>query len=186
MRGHAWDERATDSRKKDVPLLTVLFFILWIVFNGRFTWELAAFGAVIAPALAWFTRKFMLDSGSSRARRAFFRQLPALARYLWLLIKEVALANRAVLHLILSDRRVVQPKLSEFHTNLKTRSAQIMLADCITLTPGTITVSLENDRYLVHCLDEEFEDGLQNSAFEQRLLQMEKRAEEIAAGGKKK
>ncbi|HPA61444.1 MAG TPA: Na+/H+ antiporter subunit E [Clostridia bacterium] len=57
-----------------------------------------------------------------------------------------------------------------FHTKLQTKAARVALADCITLTPGTITVHLHEDEYLVHCLDESLEGGLVNSEFEKRLL----------------
>ena len=49
-----------------------------------------------------------------------------------------------------------------------------MLANSITLTPGTITVDTRDDRFLVHCLDKDFGDGLENSAMEKRILNVEK------------
>jgi len=77
------------------------------------------------------------------------------------------------MRMILSDKDIVVPKLAVFKTKLKTRAARVVLADCITLTPGTITVHLADDEYLVHCLDESMEDGLHDSAFERRLIKME-------------
>ena len=67
----------------------------------------------------------------------------------------------------------MQPKLASFKTKLSTRGARVMLADSITLTPGTITVSLQDDTYLVHCLDESMEDGLYDSSFEKHLHEIE-------------
>ena len=55
-----------------------------------------------------------------------------------------------------------------------------MLADSITLTPGTITCQLEGDRYLVHCLDAAMVDGLDNGVFVERLSQMEQKQEFMA------
>ena len=78
-----------------------------------------------------------------------------------------------MLKMIFSNRFVVQPKLAVFKTGLKTRSSRVILADCITLTPGTITVSLEKNSYVVHCLDDSFEEGLENSSFEKRLVELE-------------
>lgn len=49
----------------------------------------------------------------------------------------------------------------------------MMLADSITLTPGTITVSVENDRFCVHCLDRELAEGMEDSVFVGLLLEME-------------
>ncbi|NLX82332.1 MAG: Na+/H+ antiporter subunit E [Clostridiales bacterium] len=148
-------------------------FILWIVFNSQISWELIAFGAVISLALSFFIQRFVTPRFSLRKQLLLLQQLPGYARYVWLLIKEITLANYAVMRLILSDRDIVVPKLTTFRSQLKTQTARVILADCITLTPGTITVHLDEDEYLVHCLDESMEDGLINSEFEKRLLNKE-------------
>ena len=48
-----------------------------------------------------------------------------------------------------------------------------MLANSITLTPGTITVSLEGDTYCVHCLDKSMAEGIESSIFVQKLHRIE-------------
>ena len=50
-------------------------------------------------------------------------------------------------------------------TDLKTKTARVLLANSITLTPGTITVSLQDNVYTVHCLDKQFGEGLSDSTF---------------------
>ncbi len=154
-------------------MLTVVFFALWLIFNGRFTVELALFGLAISIGLTVFARRFMLENWSIRKELAILCRAPAFLRYCWLLVKEITVANEQVLKLILSERREVQPKLAKFKTKLASPVSRVILADCITLTPGTITVSLEDDTYVVHCLDEAFEDGLVDSSFEQRLHDIE-------------
>lgn len=154
-------------------LLTVVFFALWLIFNGRYTLEVALFGVAISLALTLFVRRFMLPGWSLRKEFSLVRKAPAFLRYCWLLVKEITLANEQVLRLILSDRQEVQPKLARFKTRLRSRAARVALADCITLTPGTITVSLEDDTYVVHCLDDSFEEGLHDSSFEKRLADIE-------------
>ena len=53
--------------------------------------------------------------------------------------------------------------------------ARIALANSITLTPGTITVSLENNEFLVHALNRNMAEGLQESLFERLLKRMERK-----------
>ena len=151
-------------------MVALALFFLWIVFNGKLNLEIFAFGLVISIFLSWFVQRFIAPGLSMRNQMKMLRQLPGYLRYAWLLIKEIILANFAVMRLILSDAVVVVPKLSIFKTKLSSRAARVVLADCITLTPGTITVNLNGDEYLVHCLDESMEDGLFNSEFEKRLL----------------
>lgn len=159
----------------------LLIFILWVIFNGRLTTEITIFGLLLSFALAYFVRRFVSPELTPKKQWEAARKIPSFLRYVWLLVVEIALANLAVLKLILVDKYVIEPKLATFHTQLKTRAARVILADCITLTPGTITVSLEEDEYLIHCLDASFENGVHNSEFEKRLLRLEGSVQEEVA-----
>lgn len=154
-------------------MTAIALFVLWIVFNGKLTWELAAFGAVISIALAWFVQVFIAPGFTLKKQMAAAKRTPQYFRYTWLLIIEIIKANFAVMRLILSDRDVISPKLASFRAQLKTQAARVALADSITLTPGTITVHLQEDLYLVHCLDESMEAGLIGSDFEKQLKKIE-------------
>ena len=67
----------------------------------------------------------------------------------------------------------MQPVLVTFHTDLKTPVGRAFLANAITLTPGTITVTLEEDEYMVHCLDEDLTEGINDSAFQEYIRRLE-------------
>lgn len=154
-------------------MIAVALFCLWLVFNGQVTWELIILGLLISSGLAWFVQKFIAPEFTLRRQFIFAKNFPAYLRFAWLLIKEITLANFAVMRLILTDKDVVVPKLATFRSKLDSKAAQVVLADCITLTPGTITVHMEDNDYLVHCLDEELEAGLIDSEFEKHLLRFE-------------
>ncbi len=62
----------------------------------------------------------------------------------------------------------------KFRTALKSRAARAALANSITLTPGTITVSLEGDEFLVHALTRKIAGKLEGSIFEKLLARMER------------
>ena len=140
----------------------VFYFLVWVVFNGQLTPEIAVFGLVIAAAIYAFTCRFM---DWSPAKDLFLlKKSVLLLRYLVLLVCEVFKANMALLP---------EPVLVHIHTNLRTDTARVLLANAITLTPGTITVSLDADVLTVHCLDRSLSEGLENSSFEQLLLKIE-------------
>ena len=54
------------------------------------------------------------------------------------------------------------------------RASKEALANAITLTPGTITVLLEDNSYTVHCLDESLAEGMNESVFLKRIEEIEK------------
>ena len=92
-----------------------------------------------------------------------------------MLIREIVKANFAVVRIILSQKEEIQPALVSFHSDLKTSVGKAFLANAITLTPGTITVTLEDSEYVVHCLDEELAVGMAESVFVERLTELEKK-----------
>jgi multicomponent Na+:H+ antiporter subunit E len=61
----------------------------------------------------------------------------------------------------------------DFQADMKTSMGQALLANAITLTPGTITVSLENTEYVVHCLDESLAEGMDTSVFVEMLSDLD-------------
>ncbi len=150
----------------------LLFFLIWVIFNGQLTWEIAAFGVVIAAVMYLFICKFM--GYKPEMDLILCRKLFLILQYVFVLVKEIVKANYAVIKMIMSSRYEIEPVIIRFRTDLKTTPARILLANSITLTPGTITVSLEGDEYVVHCLDKELAKGINSSIFVTLLRQLER------------
>lgn len=77
------------------------------------------------------------------------------------------------MHFVLTDREVVEPVIVEYRTRLKTGLGRVILANSITLTPGTITISLEEEKLVIHCLDRSMAEGMDDMIFEKLLVKME-------------
>lgn len=150
----------------------IIFFLLWVIFNGQLTLEIAAFGIVISAAMYIFLCKFM--NYSFRKDIVILKEAPYVVQYLFVLLWEIIKANMATIRFIMAKKNKNHPVLVSFQTNLRTRTAKTILANSITLTPGTITVSLEENRYVIHCLDQSFSEGLNESSFVRLLARMEK------------
>ena len=58
-----------------------------------------------------------------------------------------------------------EPVIVEFHSGLETELQNVLLANSITLTPGTYTLFQEGDHFVIHCLRREYADGMGDSAF---------------------
>lgn len=155
----------------------LIFFLLWIVFNGKITMEIILIGLIISAAMYAFMCRFM-DYGIKKDI-LFIKMLPLLFKYVAVLIWEIGKANLATIKLIISSRYIIEPVIVHFQTDLKTKAARVILANSITLTPGTITVSLEEDKLVVHCLDKDFSEGLNNSIFVRLLHKMEEMGEKV-------
>lgn len=149
----------------------IIFFLIWIIFNGQFTLEIAAFGIVIAGAMYWFICKFLdYKPGSDLV---LYKRLVLILHYVFVLLVEILKANGTVFQMIYSAKYRLEPAVVHFKTDLRTTFARVLLANSITLTPGTITVSLKDDEYVVHCLDKELAQGIDSSIFVKLLERIE-------------
>ena len=151
--------------------MLLLFFLVWIVFNGRITLEIALFGIAVSCAVFAFICRFM--DYSLRKELRFYKLAPAFVQYLYHLVKEIIAANLAVSRMILTRKEQMEPVIVHVHTDLKSETARVMLANSITLTPGTITVSMTENDLLVHCLDKSLSEGMEDSVFLRLLKKME-------------
>lgn len=151
------------------------FFLIWVIFNGQFTAEIAAFGVVIAGVMYWFLCKFF--NYSPRYDLFLLRKAPLLLQYMLTLVVEIVKANLAVFRLIYTAEYELEPAVVHFKTDLRSTFARVLLANSITLTPGTITVALTDNEFTVHCLDKELAEGISSSVFVKLLEKIEGQSE---------
>ena len=151
--------------------MAVLLFVLWIILNGKITLEIVLFGIVldvlVLLALSRLTNYRPKLDGKS------FRNLPLMAGYFCVLLWEILKANFKVFGIVLSPRQKNEPALVKVRIPLKEDWCRMLLANSITLTPGTITADVDGDVYTIHCLDRSMADGIGESRFVKLLRKME-------------
>jgi len=148
-----------------------LLFALWLILSGRITWDVCLVGAAVSGLLYVFLRVFL---GHTPGReRLIFRRGWYMLLYAFAILWEVLKANRAMLRIILNKRIPVHQSIVRVQVDLKTPFARVLLANSITLTPGTITVSADEDGYTVHCLSREMIDGIEDGRLVRLLRKME-------------
>lgn len=150
--------------------MAVMFFILWIILNGRITLEIVLFGIVIAVVFEWFAIKVFGRKAETDIR--IVKNLPILIHYILVLVVEIMKASVEVLKVAFSGRKKPEPYIFEFHSGFSDSFRNVLLANSITLTPGTYTVFLEGDRFVIHCLRKEYAEGMGDSRFVRILQKM--------------
>lgn len=140
--------------------VTFHYFALWafwLFLSGKFAALYVILGAFSAACVTFLTID-LLHTRETHAReeRASWRFLLIsgwrfLCYIFWLLFSIIK-ANLQVAYLVLHPKMPIQPGLLRFKTRLKSDLGHIVLANSITLTPGTITVDLKEGAYLVHAL----------------------------------
>lgn len=137
--------------------LTAVLVVLWLVLSGSYTLSgdhsilLVMTVVSLAATVGLAVRMRILD----RETVPLAPLLPLLTYWSWL-GREIVAANIAVIRLIMKPDVDIEPRLVRVPVDLRSGLARCVFANSITLTPGTVTVDIENDGFLVHALDNSF------------------------------
>lgn len=149
--------------------MAALTYIFWVVLNGKLTVEIAWLGFVVTVLAMIFLCKCC--DWSLKKEWKLYRSLPLAIAYAGVVLWEIVKANMALCRVVYHEKP--DPVVRTVQTKLKSRFARMILANSITLTPGTVTLSLKNDELIIHCLKPEMAEGLEDTVFERRLLKLE-------------
>ncbi|MBK1703600.1 Na+/H+ antiporter subunit E [Halochromatium glycolicum] len=130
------------------PLSTLALLGLWLLLQGSLAPDQVLLGAGLALAITAAAHPFW--PVRQRPRRPLL-----IARYLWRLAVDIVIANLRIAALILSPSRHPQPAFVELPLTLTEPFALYLLATTISLTPGSLSAELSDDRrlLLLHLLD---------------------------------
>jgi multicomponent Na+:H+ antiporter subunit E len=156
----------------------VVLFGFWIALSGRLEREFLALGALTTAAAVWFSHYQFRETHEGRYQGVphhtgwLLRTSAKFIFYLPWFVLEIVLANLHVTYLLLHPKMPIEPSLVEFDTSLKSEVAQVLLAQSITLTPGTVTVDATDGRFLVHCLSRQSREGLAEGGIQTKVGQV--------------
>lgn len=150
--------------------MPVVLFLLWLLLTGSLSPRSLLLGAALSLALAALFRPLRAKEAHSRFS---LRRVLLLLRYLLYLLGQIVLSAAQVTALIWSGKPR-EPRMVHFTPPLQSDSTRVLLANSITLTPGTITVEIEHGEFRVHALDASMAEGLAECGFVRRLTALEK------------
>ena len=148
-----------------LAVFTVLF-AFWLILSGHYDLFHIGSGVVCAALVTGFSAD-LLSLGGRETRLS----IPRFIAYLPWLLYQVVLANIHVVSLILAPSQI-RPQIVRFRTHLRSELARTTLGNSITLTPGTVTMDIEGDDFVVHALSDKVARGLMSGAMERRVAQV--------------
>ena len=148
----------------------LILLLLWLIFSGSVTVTNLLLGAAVSALVTLFCARYMGYDSARFYRRV--KKTPRLLRYLAVLLKEIVRECFLVIGMIWRGDRP-DSMLVRFRSTLKSEGLRVLVANSITLTPGTYTVRLEGSEYAVHALDESFQPGIEYNEFFQMARTME-------------
>lgn len=143
-------------------------YAIWVILSGKFDYFHLGCGLATIGLLIWLHRglePFRGDGGPAiRASR--------LAPYVLWLAKEMFMSAVHVAKVILRPDPQLDPRLIRFESEQPSLLNAVIFAHSITLTPGTITLDLEGDRYLVHALTPLTAQGVIEGSMARRVARL--------------
>lgn len=134
------------KNRKQYILLTLILFSFWVVLSGKLEVKYLTIGLITALTVSWIYQPFFCKPFSVSIFNLFI--------YLGWLLKELVKANIEVALLVLNPKMLISPRLITFKKEMSNPVAYLLLANSITLTPGTITVDVQDGFYTIHALTE--------------------------------
>lgn len=149
--------------------LFALFYAFWILMSGYFTPFLLGAGAASAAAVVWFAHRMDV---ADREGHPVHLGWSALGYWPWL-VKEILKSAIDVSKVILDPRLPASPTVVRFKPRQKTVVGLVTHANSITLTPGTLSVEVGLDRFVVHGLTRASANAAVDSEMDRRVERFE-------------
>ncbi|MEJ6949706.1 Na+/H+ antiporter subunit E [Natronospora cellulosivora (SeqCode)] len=133
--------------------MLIVLMIFWIILTGSLDWQQLLTGFLASLFIILFWGNFLI--GQRDGFRLSFKNIFLLILFLKDLMIDLVKANIEVAKIVLNPDLPISPGFIKFKLELEETSSQVLLANSITLTPGTLTVLLSHKDIIVHALTKE-------------------------------
>lgn len=152
-------------------LVFIILLLIWFILNGRFTLEVTLWGVPVVALVYFFMCKF--THFNFQKDKKFCRNFFLIIAYFCVLMKEIFISNINIIKVIFGPKGKTKPEIVQIHIDIKSEFLRTLVANSITLTPGTISIDVEGDLFTVYSLKREMIDGFENSTLVRLAKKME-------------
>jgi multicomponent Na+:H+ antiporter subunit E len=132
-----------------------VLFLLWLAFTTSFAPDELMVGVALSLLTAALTFDYFTQLGFAIMSP---KKIAYQVQYLFVFLVALVKSNFQMAKIVLTPSLPINPAIVEFETKLKSDSAKMVLANSITLTPGTFTVDVIDNKFYVHWLNAETSD----------------------------
>ena len=150
----------------------VVLFGFWMVLSGRTETKFIVYGLITALVTTWVTYPLLLVPNKDGSKRYFVFgvSIPKFIMYFFWLMWQLVLANIDVLLATTAQELDIDPKVVRFYFRADNPMASVVLANSITLTPGTVTINVTDDGlYEIHALTRGAAAGVLDGSMQKKV-----------------
>ncbi len=156
-----------------VILRFIILFGLWLVFSGRFDITHLSFGILSVFIIIFINYRLMkINLFPEREEPNIPVKLRRIPFFLLYMAWEIILASLQVTYLVIHPKLPIKPAMVTFRTKLPSAAAKVVLGNSITITPGTLTLDIERDTFIVHRIIPGSTGSLQNGMMQSRVMKL--------------
>jgi len=152
-------------------LLGLLLAAVWLLFSGLYKPVLLGLGVVSVLITLLITWRMNIVDATTHPIWAAIRYVPY---WPWLGI-EIIKSSFDVARRVLSPSMPISPTVVDFDSSQQTMVGRVVLANSITLTPGTVTLDVDGQRLRVHALSRDTIAALLEGEMDRRISRAEAR-----------
>lgn len=145
-------------------------FLFWFMLSGHTEVLLIVLGLLSTVLTIYLSKRMNIIDRESYPFHLSLRLLP----YWLFLAKEIIVANVDVIKRILKPGHSISPQIITLPVSQQTDLTKVIYANSITLTPGTVTLALSEDKLIVHALSKEGAEDLQTSRMAEAVAEIGK------------
>jgi len=125
-----------------------LLFIIWIALTNSFDWQELLVGGLVAMLISLIAVYIYRNDKSKTSLNPI-----KIIHYIIIFFKNLIISNIDVARIVLNPKLPINPGIVKIKTALDTDFKKLILANSITLTPGTITLEILDDHLFIHWIN---------------------------------
>ena len=169
------DKKIVGSPMVHMTCLALVLFAFWMVLSGRTETKFVVYGLITAIVTTWVTYPLLLVPTKDGSKRYFVFGvfIPKFIMYFFWLMWQLVLANVDVLLATTAQELDIDPKVVRFYFRADNPMASVVLANSITLTPGTVTINVTDDGlYEIHALTRGAAAGVLDGSMQKKVADL--------------
>ena len=147
-------------------LAFILFFLFWLLLSGHYDFFHISIGIFCCLLISYSSSDFLFVHVGADDTHLI---LPRLLTYIPWHLYQIFVSNIYLAKLVFSPLSRLNPRILPYPTKLTNGLALVTFANSITLTPGTITIDLDEHIFYVHAIDDKVADDLLTGEMENRV-----------------
>ena len=156
--------------KKNLILL-LLLFAFWLILSPAVSLQSVLIGIIVSILVVLYSQDVVFSE--EEVTIYSLGKLKIFIVYMFTLLVEIIKANMDVAKVVLSPSLPISPSFIKVHVVFKNDFNKVIYANSVTLTPGTLSVDVRGDEYIIHALTDAAAAGMDNSILEQYVKRLE-------------